>query len=1084
MARLAVSLLGGFQARLDSGSAVALPTRKAQGLLAYLALPPGQSHPRDKLAALLWGGIREESARASLRQALFSIRKALGDTPALALEGSAVALARDAVDVDAVIFEGAVADGSPEALTRAADLYKGDLLAGLVVDEAPWEEWLIGERERLQELALEGLAKLLAHQRRAGAIEPAVVTALKLLTLDPLQEPVYRTLMRLYADLGRRGAALRQYQQCVSSLQRELGTEPDAQTKQLYEDILRERTRTRPVVAPAVSAAPVTALRTVPPSVRKTSSFVGRATEIGALVGALDRAVAGQGSVVVVLAEAGAGKSRIASELAAEATARHVSVLTGRAYESEQILAFGPWVDALRAARIAGDVRLIERLEPAWRSELSRLLPELGAAPADTVEARRLFDAVTALLSHLTAMQPLVLVLEDLHWADEMTARLLGFVGRRLGDWPLLLVVTARVEEVDDAPTLRATLDELERDGRLTSVSLPPLSRTETHELARSLARTGSNETAMARLADHVWTVSEGNPFVVVEMVLASAEGTAAASRALGVPDRVREIVGRRLSRLSERGRALADVAAVIGRAFDFALLHRASGLDDGGAASGVEELVRRGVLHGVGEQFDFTHDRIREVTYGALLGPRRQLLHRGVAEAVEDLSSAHLEPHMLALGLHYREAGLWPKSVDYLTRAGREAQTVRSANREAVACYEGALAALAHLPEDAARAKRAIELLVYVETALMGLGDFQTALARLREAEMLARTVKEPWYLGRVRSRMVYQLGSIGDLKGAVAAGAEAIELQVGEPNVRLRAGTHVVVSRAHYGLGDFRRALEIARRNEDLAAQQSDPQLAERVVGFSTVWAILALAELGDFATGIACSADAIRAAMAEAGPHGKVWGHLGVGRLLVVQGDLPSAIEMLEATQLLCEEGSDLAVYFSRTASSLGLAYAMSGRLAEGVALVERAAAHAAAIGFAYGHALVVGMLGDALLLAGDVDQAGRRADEAVALARKHGQRGWEAWALRLQGEHALARGAPDVADARFAEAMSLAGARGMRPLFAHCRLGLGRDRAWRGDRAAARSEIDTALAEYRAMAMPYWIARAEEELRTLA
>jgi hypothetical protein len=155
-----------------------------------------------------------------------------------------------------------------------------------------------------------------------------------------------------------------------------------------------------------------------------------------------------------------------------------------------------------------------------------------------------------------------------------------------------------------------------------------------------------------------------------------------------------------------------------------------------------------------------------------------------------------------------------------------------------------------------------------------------------------------------------------------------------------------------------------------------------------------------------------------------------------------------------------------------------------LAEGVALVERAAAHAAAIGFAYGHALVVGMLGDALLLAGDVAEAGRRADEAVALARKHGQRGWEAWAVRLQGEHALARGAPDVADARFAEAMALARGLGMRPLLAHCRLGLGHVRASAHDHSGARAEITSALAEYRAMAMPYWIARAGEKLRTLA
>ena len=212
--------------------------------------------------------------------------------------------------------------------------------------------------------------------------------------------------------------------------------------------------------------------------------------------------------------------------------------------------------------------------------------------------------------------------------------------------------------------------------------------------------------------------------------------------------------------------------------------------------------------------------------------------------------------------------------------------------------------------------------------------------------------------------------------------------------------------------------------------------------------------------------------------------MWGHLGVGRLLLLQGDLERAIETLEVTLPLCEEGSDLAVYFSRTASSLGLAYALSGRVAEGVALVARAAAHASAIGFAYGHALVVGMLGEALLLAGDVGEAGRRADEAVALARRYGQRGWEAWALRLQGEHAVARAAPDVAHDRFAEAMALAGERGMRPLLAHCRRGLGHARALQHDRDGAHAEVAAALSEYRAMAMPYWIARADADLAKLS
>jgi DNA-binding SARP family transcriptional activator len=231
MARLDLNLLGGFLARIRD-EPLTLPTRKTQALLAYLALPVGHAHQRDKLATLLWGGTPDVSARNSLRQALFVVRRALeSNDDVLRIEGDRVALDCDGVEVDAMAFERAVVDGTPAALEKAANLYRGDLLAGLAVAEAPFEEWLLAERERLRELALEGFAKLLVCQRSAGSLEGAIRTALRIATLDPLQESVHRTLMRLYVQSGRRGAALRQYQQCVSTLQRELGAEPEAETK-------------------------------------------------------------------------------------------------------------------------------------------------------------------------------------------------------------------------------------------------------------------------------------------------------------------------------------------------------------------------------------------------------------------------------------------------------------------------------------------------------------------------------------------------------------------------------------------------------------------------------------------------------------------------------------------------------------------------------------------------------------------------------------------------------------------------------------------------------------------------------------
>src|SRR5215813_9030262 len=267
-------LLGGFQARLRHGPSLTVPTRKAQALLAYLALPCGVAHPRDKLAALLWGDMREGQARTNLRQTLFMLRKALPirGSDSLRIDAANVALEPAVVTVDVTAFERLVTQGTPDSLAQAVDIYQGDLLQGLAVREAPFEDWLMAERERLRELALEALAKLLTQQRAVGATEPALQTALRLLALDPLLETVHRTLMRLYAQLGRRDSAVRQYQICVDVLHRELGVDPEAETRDLYQEILRSREKhglaargagTKTPASPgsrSTPAAPVTAV--------------------------------------------------------------------------------------------------------------------------------------------------------------------------------------------------------------------------------------------------------------------------------------------------------------------------------------------------------------------------------------------------------------------------------------------------------------------------------------------------------------------------------------------------------------------------------------------------------------------------------------------------------------------------------------------------------------------------------------------------------------------------------------------------------------------------------------------------------
>ena len=386
MAGLKVTLLGGFEIQLASGAPLSLPTKKAQGLLAYLAIGPGQSHPRDKLASLLWGEKSDDQARGGLRQALVALRRALATVhpAALRIEGHTLALNSGGVEIDVVTFERRIAEGTPQALDQAATLYRGDLLLGFRVNEPLFEEWLVAERERLRELALGALGRLLAQQTKA-ATERAIQTGVRLLSLDPLQEAVHRTVMRLYARAGRRGAALKQYQMCVGVLLRELGTEPEAETRQLYQELLRRPAevleapdtrgggRARPA-RPAGPAAPDL------PAVE--TPLFGRQAELGRLRQLLEEAIRGHGHVATVVGEAGIGKTRLVGTMAADALSQGCRVLMGHCHESDSILPFGPWVDACRSGAVSTDE------EVPWRPT-----PETGGPSWPACSPRRAWPA-------------------------------------------------------------------------------------------------------------------------------------------------------------------------------------------------------------------------------------------------------------------------------------------------------------------------------------------------------------------------------------------------------------------------------------------------------------------------------------------------------------------------------------------------------------------------------------------------------------------------------------------------------------------------------------------------------------------
>ena len=254
MARLRMCLLGGFEPHVDEMPAAWRLPRKVAGLLAYLASRRGRPASREALGAILWGGSRPAQARHSVRQALLSTRQALsaaGCAAALVTEGDTLALDAGFVDVDVAEFEARLDQGGVEALEHASSLYRGGFLDGFRLGEAAFDDWAAGERERLRERARHGLAGLLVHHDDAGAVEPAIETALRLLRVDRTQEKVHRTLIQLYDRIGRRADALRQYRTCVGMLRGELGVEPAPETVRLYREILRPRPAARGPVSEA-----------------------------------------------------------------------------------------------------------------------------------------------------------------------------------------------------------------------------------------------------------------------------------------------------------------------------------------------------------------------------------------------------------------------------------------------------------------------------------------------------------------------------------------------------------------------------------------------------------------------------------------------------------------------------------------------------------------------------------------------------------------------------------------------------------------------------------------------------------------
>lgn len=1056
-----------------------LPARKAQALLAYLALPPGRWHSREKLTAFLWGDTPEAQARQAFRQTLSRLRRALPDRgQSLLLERpDGLALEAATVSVDAVDFASAVASGSPADLEWATQLYRGDLLDGFSLDEAPFEEWRLVERERLHELALEALTKLLREHTRAERIEAAVHAAMRILAMDPLQEAVHRILMRLLLRQGRRAVALQQYQTCVACLQRELGAEPEEETRELYRDILRT---TRSTLGRSAAAVPdPSAERGAATGTRAVDApMIGRAVELERLHGAVRRTLDDGGHVVLVTGEAGIGKSRLIQEFAVSEAVRAFRLSFGRCHETEQTLPFRPWIEALRGDGAVLDGTLRGRLGGATCAQLATLFPELlpsrDASMTMNAPPALLFEPLLELIGALTAEQPVVILIEDLHWADTMSARLLAFLGRRIHRWPALVVGSTRPEELVDAPALAQALKELRDDGRLDEVVLGPLSEAEGRALARALRPSPRVGRDWDRLEREIWTASEGNPFVIVESIRSlQQEPRGTWTLGPGMGRRVQDFVAARLDRLAELPRHCVAVAATIGRDFPFALLARAARIGEPETADAVEQLVRRRILDAVGDRLDFCHDWIRRVAYEALLPARRALLHAAVGEALEELYRERLDDVADQLGSHYSKAGDFRRAIPRLIRFGQLAAQ-RYALDDANRALAQATAGVEQLPTPE-RDRWRLEAALHQAFVLSVLGRQREILELLRaHADKLPR-VEDFKFASEYYFRLGLSHFFLGERVQARLAAEQALEH--GE-----RRGDPESIGKALHVLSLH--AWEMGRPGDGIAHATRAIALLDEP--HTQTWLGLAYHDLSINHV-VAGDLDAALSATKQVEAIGRA---ASLPRLLAFSGYVAAWIHALRGATELAIETVRSALNFSRDTTTTGL---LSGTL--GYAYLEQGDARSAMsllvevvdqlesspVRSAQIRHLV--LLGEAHLLAGDRARAHEVAARALELARGDGTPLNIGLAQRALGRMNQAGGELDAAEGCLSEALKTFTRCDAAFEAARTRVDLAAVQAARGNKEVAREHLAAALATFEAANAPRRAAAARELARSL-
>jgi predicted ATPase len=886
-------------------------------------------------------------------------------------------------------------------------LYEGDFMAGY------YDDWVLPEREQLRDKLFVALERLVEGYKGRGNYEGALTHARRLVSEAPWREEAHREVMRLCHLLGRDNEALKQFEICRQTLADELDAEPSPETVALAREIATRD----PGDVPGLDlpkAPPQPGSVVLDGSEAIELPLIGREQERGELLIQMDALFQGLGGLVLVEGEAGVGKTRLLQTVARDAEWRGAEVLWGEAHEIEASIPYGPLVEALaeglsplRASQLE---QLVDRI---WLQVLSNLVPPLTASLPDlppapqldpAQESDRLASAVAHFLAGWRRIKPLVVILENLHWAGEDTLDMLARLAPSLREHGVLLVGSYRGEDALALPGVWERLQTLDRAGVRHRLILGGLDASATGELVRRCLGLG---TPVPLFETRLYGETEGNPLFVLETLRALySEGLLARDASgqwrtpwdettsdyaeLPLPQAVEQTIARRLTFLSPALQQMVHLAAVLGERFDFALLLAASDEESPNVLAALGELVQRRFLDETQRDYRFSHDKIRQVAYDSMEADERLSLHRQVAQTLETVQP----DQVAALAHHWTQAEAWDKAAKYHRQAGDRARAVY-ANAEAVAHYTQALVALEHLPgPETLRFK--FQLLLAREAVHSFLSRREAQAEDLATLVALVEELDDEAQAAQVTLRRGMYADTSGDFSAAIEAAQQSVQLAQAAESVQLEADGQWQWGRALTRQGAFQEAHSQLKAALELAQRHSLPTIeAASLVDLGTV-----SARQGDYEQASTRYEQALdlRRQIGDRQGEAKVLNNLGL--VARRQEDYAGARAYHQQSVHIRREigdrqGEILAL------NNLAIIHRHQGDYARAKLYFEQGLAFQQEIGERWYEARALNNLGMTLLDLGDYAGAEANFEQALHISREIGDRGSEATSLEGLG-----------------------------------------------------------------------------------